>query len=510
MIKAAGGGGGKGMRVTWNDEEIKEAFRLAKSEAKSAFNDDRLLIEKFIDNPRHIEMQVMCDKHGNRVWLNERECSIQRRNQKVIEEAPSPFLTPEVRAEMGRQSLLLCKAVGYVNAGTVEFLVDSQRNFYFLEMNTRLQVEHPITECITGLDLVEIMIKVAQGEVLPITQKDVTIKGWAMESRVYAEDPLRSFLPSIGKLVRYKEPTDDGVRIDSGVLEGTEISIYYDPLISKLVTFGPNRENVINKMKRALDRYVIRGLNPNVNLLRDILSHERFIQGNLTTKYIPEEYKNGFNGHELTEDEKYSLLSVAAAIECVRNVRDSTVSSSTKVNPEIERIVNLVLSFENKMFNTTVTLDHERCVFLVNIDNQSHAIDLGIWDIDSEVIECKIDEVTYILQLHRIANLEYTIQYLGTLYNVGVMTPKEAQLLKFMPVPKVLDSKNQLVSPMAGNLVSIAVKPGDHVTIGQELAVVEAMKMQNMLRSKRDGIIKEVKVKPGTSIGLEQVILTFQ
>jgi len=451
----------------------------------------------------------MCDKHGNRVYLNERECSIQRRNQKVIEEAPSPFIIPEVRAEMGRQSLLLCKSVGYVNAGTVEFLVDSNRNFYFLEMNTRLQVEHPITECITGFDLVEIMIKVAQGEKLPIKQSDVGIKGWAMECRVYAEDPLRNSLPSIGKLIKYKEPLqEDGVRCDSGVIEGSDISIYYDPLICKLVTYGPNRESSINKMKRALDRYIIRGLNPNVNLLRDIIGQERFMEGRLTTKYIPEEYKDGFKGHVLTQIEKYSLLSVTAAIDCCRQIRDATIYKGPHY--EIDKVQKLVLVLDKKQYEASIAFDLKRCVFLVTIDDHSYAIDLSVWRIDHDIIECKIDEATNILQLHDINNLGYTLQYLGTKYQIDVLTPLESKLIKFIPPPKELDKHGTLVSPMAGNLVSVAVKPGDVITIGQELAVVEAMKMQNMLRSTRDGIIKEVLAKPGQPISLDQVILTFQ
>ncbi|KAH0624516.1 hypothetical protein JD844_032080, partial [Phrynosoma platyrhinos] len=298
MIKASAGGGGKGMRIAWDDEETREGFRFSSQEAASSFGDDRLLIEKFIDNPRHIEIQVLADKHGNALWLNERECSIQRRNQKVIEEAPSTFLDPETRSAMGEQAVALAKAVKYSSAGTVEFLVDSKKNFYFLEMNTRLQVEHPVTECITSLDLVQEMIRVAKGYPLRHKQNDIPINGWAVECRVYAEDPYKSFgLPSIGRLSQYKEPLHvPSVRVDSGVQQGSEISIYYDPMISKLITYGPNRAEALQRMEEALDNYVIRGVAHNIALLREVITHPRFVQGDISTKFLPEVYPDGFKG----------------------------------------------------------------------------------------------------------------------------------------------------------------------------------------------------------------------
>ncbi|NXY42522.1 PCCA carboxylase, partial [Ceuthmochares aereus] len=330
MIKASAGGGGKGMRIAWDDEETREGFRFSSQEAASSFGDDRLLIEKFIDNPRHIEIQVciiisivLADKHGNALWLNERECSIQRRNQKVVEEAPSTFLDPETRRAMGEQAVALAKAVKYSSAGTVEFLVDSSKNFYFLEMNTRLQVEHPVTECITGLDLVQEMIRVAKGYPLRHKQADIPINGWAVECRVYAEDPYKSFgLPSIGRLSQYQEPLHlPSVRVDSGIQQGSDISIYYDPMISKLITYGSNRAEALKRMEEALDNYVIRGVTHNISLLREVIIHPRFVQGDISTKFLPEVYPDGFKGHELTDLERRELLATAASLYVAEQLR---------------------------------------------------------------------------------------------------------------------------------------------------------------------------------------------
>uniref|UniRef100_A0A8C1G426 Propionyl-CoA carboxylase alpha chain, mitochondrial n=1 Tax=Cyprinus carpio TaxID=7962 RepID=A0A8C1G426_CYPCA len=334
MIKASAGGGGKGMRISWNDEETREGFRFSSQEAASSFGDDRLLIEKFIDNPRHIEIQVLADKHGNALWLNERECSIQRRNQKVVEEAPSTFLDPDTRRAMGEQAVSLAKAVKYSSAGTVEFLVDSQKNFYFLEMNTRLQVEHPITECITGLDLVHQMIRIAKGYKLQQKQSDIPINGWAIESRVYAEDPYKSFgLPSIGRLSQYQEPLNlPNVRVDSGIQEGSDISIYYDPMISKLVTYGKTREEALKKMEEALDNYVIRGVTHNIPLLREIIVHPRFVSGDISTKFLPEVYPDGFKGHMLTAGERRELLATAAALYVAVEIDGEKVEVSGEWN----------------------------------------------------------------------------------------------------------------------------------------------------------------------------------
>ena len=314
MIKASAGGGGKGMRIAYDDAEAVDGYRLSKAEAMSSFGDDTMFVEKYIEEPRHIEIQLLADAHGNAVYLNERECSVQRRNQKVIEEAPSTFLTPDTRRAMGEQAVALAKAVGYESAGTCEFLVDKHRNFYFLEMNTRLQVEHPVTEAITGLDLVEHMIRVAAGQPLSFAQKDVRLEGWALESRVYAEDPLRGFLPSIGKLVRYVEPRGEGVRVDSGVREGSDISVYYDPMISKLITYAPTRNEALARMRAALDQYVIRGVTHNINFLRSLCDHPRFIRGDLSTAFIPEEYPDGYKGAEMSDEDVVVLLGTAVAV----------------------------------------------------------------------------------------------------------------------------------------------------------------------------------------------------
>ncbi|KYO39417.1 propionyl-CoA carboxylase alpha chain [Alligator mississippiensis] len=334
MIKASAGGGGKGMRIAWDDEETREGFRFSSQEAASSFGDDRLLIEKFIDNPRHIEIQVLGDKHGSALWLNERECSIQRRNQKVVEEAPSTFLDPETRRAMGEQAVALAKAVKYSSAGTVEFLVDCKKNFYFLEMNTRLQVEHPVTECITGLDLVQEMIRVAKGYPLRHKQADILINGWAVECRVYAEDPYKSFgLPSIGKLSQYQEPLHvPNVRVDSGIQQGSDISIYYDPMISKLVTYGSNRAEALQRMEEALDNYVIRGVTHNIALLREVIIHPRFVQGDISTKFLPEVYPDGFKGHKLTDLEKRELLATAASLYVAEQRRSQQFLGTPRIS----------------------------------------------------------------------------------------------------------------------------------------------------------------------------------
>ncbi|XP_074985730.1 propionyl-CoA carboxylase alpha chain, mitochondrial isoform X6 [Caretta caretta] len=332
MIKASAGGGGKGMRIAWSDEQTREGFRFSSQEAASSFGDDRLLIEKFIDNPRHIEIQVLADKHDNALWLNERECSIQRRNQKVVEEAPSTFLDPETRRAMGEQAVALAKAVKYSSAGTVEFLVDTRKNFYFLEMNTRLQVEHPITECITGLDLVQEMIRVAKGYPLRHKQADIPINGWAVECRVYAEDPYKSFgLPSIGRLSQYQEPLHvSNVRVDSGIQEGSDINIYYDPMISKLITYGSDRAEALQRMEEALDNYVIRGVTHNIALLREVITHPRFVQGDVSTKFLPDVYPDGFKGHKLTDLEKRELLAIATSLYVAEQLRSQQFLGSPR------------------------------------------------------------------------------------------------------------------------------------------------------------------------------------
>eukprot|EP01121_Diplochlamys_sp_Union-15-3_P007009 TRINITY_DN175_c0_g2_i1.p1 TRINITY_DN175_c0_g2~~TRINITY_DN175_c0_g2_i1.p1 ORF type:complete len:713 (-),score=144.21 TRINITY_DN175_c0_g2_i1:56-2194(-) len=514
MIKASSGGGGKGMRIAWNDEEVKVGYRLSKSEAKSSFGDDTLLVEKFIDNPRHIEFQLICDGE-NFLYLPERECSIQRRNQKVVEEAPSPFIDPQTRKLMGEQAASLARAVKYQSAGTVEFLVDSKRNFYFLEMNTRLQVEHPITEYVTGLDLVELMIRVAAGQKLPIKQEDVKIKGWAVESRVYAEDPLRNFLPSIGKLKTYIEPvaSDGTIRVDTGVVEGSEISIYYDPLIAKLATYGPDRKTSIDTMSKALDSYVIRGVRHNINFLREVMSNPRFLEGRLTTKFIPEEFPEGFKGHRISDAESRNLITVAAAVHLTRHIRDLTINRTVKVLDAsgIGKTTFHVLIGADANYDVTVEPDNNSPTkHNVTIDGKTLTVDLSHWPIDHPLVEVNLEGKQFIVQIFSIDDLGYTFQHCGTNYPIKIFRPKEIEKYAMMPKPTELDTTNILQSPMAGTLLSVAVNVGDEVTVGRELAIVEAMKMQNVLRAERDGVIKEIRGKVGEPIELDGVILEFE
>uniref|UniRef100_A0A7M4FL85 Propionyl-CoA carboxylase alpha chain, mitochondrial n=1 Tax=Crocodylus porosus TaxID=8502 RepID=A0A7M4FL85_CROPO len=444
MIKASAGGGGKGMRIAWDDEETREGFRFSSQEAASSFGDDRLLIEKFIDNPRHIEIQVLGDKHGNALWLNERECSIQRRNQKVVEEAPSTFLDPETRRAMGEQAVALAKAVKYSSAGTVEFLVDSKKNFYFLEMNTRLQVEHPVTECITGLDLVQEMIRVAKGYPLRHKQADIPINGWAVECRVYAEDPYKSFgLPSIGKLSQYREPLDvPNVRVDSGIQQGSDISIYYDPMISKLVTYGSNRAEALQRMEEALDNYIIRGVTHNIALLREVIIHPRFVQGDISTKFLPEVYPDGFKGHKLTDLEKRELLATAASLYVAEQQRSQQFLGT----PRVAGLSGL------KHFSY--------CSFLK--------------------------------------------------YKLRILTQLAAELSKYMPEKVEEDTTSILRSPMPGAVVAVSVKPGDMVSEGQEICVIEAMKMQNSLIAAKTGKVKIVHCKAGETVGEGDLLVELE
>ncbi|KAJ7319829.1 hypothetical protein JRQ81_019340, partial [Phrynocephalus forsythii] len=416
MIKASAGGGGKGMRIAWDDEETREGFRFSSQEAASSFGDDRLLIEKFIDNPRHIEIQVLGDKHGNALWLNERECSIQRRNQKVIEEAPSTFLDPETRRAMGEQALALARAVKYSSAGTVEFLVDSKKNFYFLEMNTRLQVEHPITECITSLDLVQEMIRVAKGYPLRHKQSDIPINGWALECRVYAEDPYKSFgLPSIGRLSHYKEPLHvPKVRVDSGVQQGSEISIYYDPMISKLITYGSNRAEALQRMEEALDNYVIRGVAHNIALLREVITHPRFIQGDINTKFLHEVYPEGFKGHKLTDSEKRELLVVAASLYVAVQHRSQRFLGAPRVSVAQPDGSKWELSVQLGGSTHSVIALRQGSTFLVEVDGIKLSV-TSEWNLASPLLSVDVDGVQRTVQcLTRDASGNFSIQFLGT------------------------------------------------------------------------------------------------
>jgi propionyl-CoA carboxylase alpha chain len=500
MIKASAGGGGKGMRLANNDAELEEGFKSASNEARASFGDDRILIEKAIVEPRHIEIQVMGDTHGNVIFLGERECSIQRRHQKVIEEAPSPFLDPATRAAMGAQAVALAKAVDYCSAGTVEFIVDRDKNFYFLEMNTRLQVEHPVTEAVTGLDLVEMMIRVAAGEKLPITQEQVTLTGSAIEARVYAEDPLRGFLPSIGRLTRYRPPTGEGVRVDTGVYEGSEISVFYDPMIAKLVTYGATRPEAAQRMSVALDAFAIRGVNHNIGFLSAIIRKQRFLDGRLSTDFIPAEFPEGFHGTELPSDELDLLVTVAAAANywmVARNLNGGIVASEWTV---------LVGAAPRTARPVKVSGDGEQIV--VSLDGQARAVKTA-WQPEQVLFTGEIDGAPLTVQLDR-KGVNWLLHRAGAAIEMRVVTRATGELTALMPVKVPPDMSRFLLSPMPGLLVSVAVSEGQTVKAGEVLAVVEAMKMENVLRAERDGTVAKIAASAGESLSVDQVILEFE
>lgn len=510
MIKASAGGGGKGMRIARNDKEALEGFAISRAEAAASFGDDRMLIEKFVEEPRHIEIQVIGDKHGHTLYLPERECSIQRRNQKVLEEAPSTFITPEIRRAMGEQAVMLAKAVGYYSAGTVEMLVDKHRNFYFLEMNTRLQVEHPVTEMITGMDLVEQMIRVAADLPLSVTdQKAVKINGWAMEARVYAEDPARNFLPSIGTLKQYDEPVGEGVRCDSGVSEGAEISVHYDPMICKLITHGKDRPQCVERLREALDGYVIGGVTHNIPFLREVLDHPRYVSGSFDTKFIEAEYPKGFHGHALTAPERQQLCRAAAVCEFLREESMYQLSKNMGGTPMskdtfVVSIPTADASMGADRATFTVSRDQKSCGLLVN----GQPLDVN-WVPGTTMYRDSMDSnAVQILERHAGGGMKLRLK--GSVYEVDVRRVDAAAFEKYMPVLEKPDMSKMLVSPMPGTVVSVLVHPGQSVVVGQEIVVVEAMKMRNVLRSAVDAKVKEVKVKGGQAVKVEQVLVEFE
>ncbi|KAJ1882432.1 hypothetical protein H4R99_001550 [Coemansia sp. RSA 1722] len=529
MLKASAGGGGKGMRIAHTAQEVREGLKLASDEAQSSFGDSRILVEKFIEEPRHIEIQIIADNKGNVLWLPERECSIQRRNQKVIEEAPSTHLDADTRRRMGEQAVALARNVGYNSAGTVEFLVDKHRNFYFLEMNTRLQVEHPITEYITGFDLVEEMIRSAAG--LPLTtvsQDDVRIDGWAIESRVYAEDPEK-YLPSIGTLSKYQEPKSwrqaNDVRCDSGITEGSEISMYYDPMICKLSTHGSTRDQAIATMEHALDRYLIKGVTHNIPLLRDVISSQDFAAGRITTGFLAEHYPGGFKGHRLTKDSAFQLAATSGALQFIRQARETNDTSKTSEKyvllipqladdgtvAKLEANVSLELMGSN---NHAVDLNGNNR-FRVTVSGGSQTLDLGSrteeislqWTMDHPFVETSFG--TTLQYLDPLA-LGFRVQFMGTKFDIDVLSPKQRDLMRYMKEKEKLDTSKLVLSPMPGTIVSVAVKQGDVVAEGAEVAVVEAMKMQNVLRAPRAGTIKTVHVKPGSTVSGEDILIELE
>ncbi|MEL6583701.1 MAG: acetyl/propionyl/methylcrotonyl-CoA carboxylase subunit alpha [Pseudomonadota bacterium] len=509
MIKASAGGGGKGMRIAWNDEEAREGFALSKSEAANSFGDDRIFIEKFVTQPRHIEIQVLGDKHGNCIYLNERECSIQRRNQKVIEEAPSPFLDEATRKAMGEQSVALAQAVDYCSAGTVEFIVDGDRNFYFLEMNTRLQVEHPVTELITGVDLVEQMIKVADGQELELKQSDIGINGWALESRLYAEDPFRNFLPSIGRLTRYRPPAEiEGrVRNDTGVFEGGEISMYYDPMIAKLCTWGETRDAAIEEMRRALDAFEVEGIGHNLPFLSAVYDHERFISGNITTAFIAEEYPDGFEGAPLDETAAARLAAIASACKLVEDRRAAQISG-TMDNRGRRVPVERTVTMGDLRFETSVE-DEADWLFRVTVNGSQHLLDLESWSPGDPLIIAGIDGERMAIKCANAVD-GYVMRYRGAERRVFVRTPRAAELAAKMPEKLPPDTSKMLLCPMPGLVVSIAVAEGDEVQEGQALCTVEAMKMENVLRAEKKAVVSKINAEAGASLAVDDVIMEFE
>ena len=512
MIKASAGGGGKGMRIAWSESEVKEGFESSKNEAANSFGDDRIFIEKFVTQPRHIEIQVLADQHGNCVYLHERECSIQRRNQKVIEEAPSPFLDEATRKAMGEQACALAKAVGYTSAGTVEFIVDGNRNFYFLEMNTRLQVEHPVTELITGVDLVEMMIRVANGEPLPFKQDDLKINGWAMESRLYAEDPYRNFLPSIGRLTRYRPPVEGQtplggiVRNDTGVFEGGEISMFYDPMIAKLCTWAPTRLKAIEEMRLALDTFEVEGIGHNLPFCAAVMDHPKFIAGEMTTAFIAEEFPEGFQGVTLDEAALKRVVAATAAMNFVAEVRRTKISG-TLGNHERRVGSDWVVTLQGTEF--CVKIDADKAGSTVHFADQTSLRVTSDWTPGQPLATLNVGGEITVLKVGKIPS-GFRIRLRGADLKVHVRSPRQAELAKLMPEKLPPDTSKFLLCPMPGLIVKINVAEGDEVQEGQALATVEAMKMENILKAERRGVVKSISAVAGASLKVDEIIMEFE
>jgi propionyl-CoA carboxylase alpha chain len=506
MIKASAGGGGKGMRIAASDEETREGFGSATSEAKSSFADDRIFIEKYIEEPRHIEIQVLGDTFGNLVYLGERECSIQRRHQKVIEEAPSPFLDPKTRKAMGEQAVALARAVDYRSAGTVEFIVDRDRNFYFLEMNTRLQVEHPVTELVTGLDLVELMIRIAVGEPLSFKQKDVRLEGWAIEARLYAEDPRRNFLPSIGRLIRYRPPAGEGLRLDTGVFEGAEISVYYDPMIAKLVASGPDRSTAIGRLRGALDDFYVAGVQHNIPFLAAVVAKPRFSKGALSTDFIAEEFPGGFaSPSSFVEPDRVILLAAALAhrriLERERAIDGQLPGACTEIAE------SSIILLDGRPH--PVSMRPKDGAYRVEIEGEN-CLAASEWQPGEALLRIRVGERVATVQIERLPGSAFRLVHGGVIRRTQVLPPRTAELLALMPEKQASDTSRLLLSPMPGLLSSVAVTQGQEVKAGEPLAVVEAMKMENILRAERDGRIARIRAHPGDSLAVDQVILEFE
>ncbi len=526
MLKASAGGGGKGMRIAWNDTEAREGFQSSKNEAANSFGDDRIFIEKFVTQPRHIEIQVLCDAHGNGIYLGERECSIQRRNQKVVEEAPSPFLDEATRKAMGEQSVALAQAVGYTSAGTVEFIVDGNKNFYFLEMNTRLQVEHPVTELITGVDLVEQMIRVANGEKLTITQDDVKLTGWAIENRLYAEDPYRGFLPSIGRLTRYRPPMEiaagpllvndkwqgeapageTAVRNDTGVYEGGEISMYYDPMIAKLCTWAPTRAEAIEAMRVALDSFEVEGIGHNLPFLSAVMDHPIFVAGDMTTAFIEEQYPDGFVGVDLPEAELRRIAAATAAMHRVAEIRRTRVSGRMDNH---ERKVGSVwnVAIQGQAFDVNIDADPKGAT--VSFEDGTSLRVAGDWKPGDQLATMTVGDAPLIFKVGKISG-GFRVRARGADLKVHVRSPRQAELARLMPEKLPPDTSKLLLCPMPGLIVKIEVEVGDEVQEGQNLCTIEAMKMENILRAEKKGIVAKINASAGDSLAVDDVIIEFE
>ena len=501
MMKASAGGGGKGMRLAWSEQDVREGFDATRREGLASFGDDRIFIEKFVESPRHIEIQLLGDQHGNIVYLGERECSVQRRHQKVVEEAPSPFVTPEMRKAMGEQAVKLAAAVGYYSAGTVEFIAGADRSFYFLEMSTRLQVEHPVTEYVTGLDLVEQMIRIANGEPLGFAQTDVQLKGWAIESRVYAEDPYRGFLPSTGRLVRYRPPAATAdVRVDDGVVEGSDISMFYDPMIAKLVTYGDTREEAIDTQIAALDRFEIDGIGHNIDFLSALMQHPRFRAGELTTGFIAEEYPEGFHGAPVPDELTAKLSAVAGIIACAEGERAASIDG--RLNGRVPTNCEWVVSMDGAEHR--VTVEDETVI----VDGKALVVDAPYVP-GQRLIEAEIDGEPLSMRLNR-TRAGWRLTTRGRSHDLRLLAPHVADLAHHMIEKVPPDLSRFLICPMPGLLTALHVKKGDKVEAGQPLAVVEAMKMENILRAEKAGTVAKIDATPGESLAVDAVILEFE
>jgi len=519
MIKASAGGGGKGLRVAFNDKEAFEGFTACRTEALNSFGDDRVFIEKFVEGPRHIEIQVLGDSHGNVVYLGERDCSIQRRHQKVIEEAPSPFIDPATRKAMGEQAVALAKAVNYQSAGTVEFVVGKDKSFYFLEMNTRLQVEHPVTEGITGLDLVEQMIRVAAGEKLAFKQEDIQLDGWSMECRINADDPFRNFLPSTGRLVKYRPPQEmDGVRVDTGVYEGGEIPMFYDSMIAKLIVHGKDRTEAIEKMRSALNDFVIRGIHSNIPFQAALLQHPRFVSGDFTTGFIAEEYPQGFKTDSVQPADPRRLAALAAFmryryLEHIKMIDGQLVGHEMIIAKKFVVVTGARVGSKEDPYEIPIRLELKENVYSVYIeeaDGVSRYDIVSNWRPGEICLHATINGTSKITAQVERRGTKYLLVLDGAQFECMVLSPLGAELQRRMPVKVPPDTSKLVMSPMPGLLTTIAVKVGDAVTAGQKIAAIEAMKMENTLTAAQDGVVAEICAKEGDSLAVDQLIIRFE